>query len=263
MKLTLSGRIVESSEGSAMTVPDFIRMAKETGYDGVDLRYSQIGPDAGEDLLSEVEAALADCGIEAALLNAGGLKDEESLQGLLKIADAAERLGCSTIRASGSDEMCQRAADLMAPRGIRLCSQIHTGGDYETIALTKDTLARIGRSNFGVIAEPANLLLAGQPRDEASLAEIADSIFGVNMQSIILVDPSDDANSLSLRDGTTVYYTRVPLSENTQLDLAGFLAGLKAAGFDGFINVLEPRDPEVESAVVARRTAETIRPMLG
>jgi sugar phosphate isomerase/epimerase len=263
MKLTLSGRIVETAQGSAISVTDFIRMARQTGYDAIDLRYSQFGPDAPEALLKQIEQALDETGIEVALMNAGGITNEESLQALLKIAAAARRLRCDAIRISGPVEMCRKAADAVAPKGIRLCSQIHTGGEYETVALTKETLAKVGRGNFGIIVEPANLMLASQPYDRAALSPIDGSVFGVNIQSLILVGPNDQGNALSLKDGTKVYYKRVPLGQNKQFNLDSFFAGLKGIGFGGFVNVLEPLDPAVESSIVARRTAETLRPKLG
>jgi len=262
MKLTLSGRIVETSGGSAVSVPEFVHLAKQAGCDAVDLRYSQIGPDACEAVLEQVEQALNDTGIEVALMNAGGITDEGSLQGLLKIADTAGKLKCNTIRVSGPNEMCAKAADAVAPMGVRLCSQIHTGGDYETVTRTQGTLASIGRENFGVIAEPANLMLASQPYDQAALAPIADSVFGVNIQSLIIIGPDEGGNALKLSDGTEVHYQRVPLGENSQFDIDAFFGGLKALGFTGFVNILEPFEPEVESSAVAQRAAETLRPKI-
>jgi sugar phosphate isomerase/epimerase len=186
------------------------------------------------------------------------MADEDSLAALAKVADAAGRLSCDIIRISGSIEMMQKAADLVAGRGMRVCSQIHTGGEYETIASTKETLQAIGRDNFGVIAEPANLLLAGQPSTGDAFTEIIDSVFGVNIQSIILVG-ADKGSALKLRDGTEVHFARVPLGENTQMDTQGFFAGLKELNFSGFVNVLEPFDPDENAAQVAGHAAEVLR----
>ena len=259
MKLSLSGRIIETAQGSALPIREFIQMASSTGYDCVDIRYSQINTDYSDDLIGETESALADSGIAAVMMNAGSISSDVSLEGLIRIAEAAKRLGCDLIRISGSPEMIQKAADEVAP--LRLCSQIHTGGEYETIASTKETLAEIGRDNFGVLVEPANLLMAGESYGEEALAQIGDSVFGVNLQSIKVVG-SEEGSKLNLRDGTEVSYTRVPLGENAQMDTAGFISALKAVGFDAFINVLEPHEAGVNSATVAQSTAETLRSLL-
>ncbi|MDA0836305.1 MAG: TIM barrel protein [Planctomycetota bacterium] len=262
MQLTLSGRIVETASGSAVSIAEFVQMAADNGYESIDLRYSQLGPDHTEAQLAEVESALAGSGIKVALMNAGGIANDDSLAALSRVADAAERLNCEIIRISGPIEMMRKSADLVAPRGMRLCSQIHTGGEYETIASTKETLDAVGRENFGVIAEPANLLLAKQPYTGDSFAEIIDSVFGVNIQSIVLVSP-EEGGALKLRDGTEVHYSRVPLGENSQLDTQGFFDGLKGLGFKGFVNVLEPFHANEDSAQVAGHSAAVLRRHIG
>jgi len=257
MQLTLSGRIVETATGSAVPIAEFVKMAADNGYEAIDLRYSQLEPNHTEAQLAETEEALSGTGIKVALMNAGGITDDDSLASLSRVADAAERLNCGIIRISGPIEMMRKSADLVAFRGMRVCSQIHTGGEYETIASTKETLDAVGRESFGVIAEPANLLLAGQPYTGDAFAEIIDSVFGVNIQSIVLVSPGE-GGVLTLRDGTEVHYARVPLGENSQMDTQGFFEGLKELGFSGFINVLEPFDAEEDSAQVAGHSAEVL-----
>jgi sugar phosphate isomerase/epimerase len=262
MQLTLSGRIVETATGSAVSIAEFIKMAADNGYEAIDLRYSQLEPNHTESQLAEVESALEGSGIKVALMNAGGIADDDSLAALSRVADAAERLNCDIIRISGPIEMMRKSADLVAPRGIRVCSQIHTGGEYETIDSTKETLDAVGRENFGVIAEPANLLLAGQPYIGDAFAEIIDSVFGVNIQSIVLVSP-EEGGALKLRDGTEVHYARVPLGENSQMDTQSFFNGLKALNFGGFVNVLEPFDANEDSTQVAGHSAEVLRRHIG
>ena len=56
----------------------------------------------------------------------------------------------------------QRAADEAAERGIRLAHQSHTQSLFETVEGSIDVLKRVGRQNFGIIYEPANLDLCGQ-----------------------------------------------------------------------------------------------------
>ena len=56
----------------------------------------------------------------------------------------------------------QRASDEAAERGIRLAHQSHTQSLFETVDGSVDVLQRVGRENFGIIYEPANLDLCGQ-----------------------------------------------------------------------------------------------------
>ena len=59
MKLSLSGRLVESAEGPIVPVREFLELAARCGYDAVDLRASQLGPETPEAELGEIRAALA------------------------------------------------------------------------------------------------------------------------------------------------------------------------------------------------------------
>ena len=147
MQLTLSGRIVEQSGGTSMPVPDFVRMAANCGYDSVDLRATQVEPGTSEEDLSSLERALAETGLSVAMLNLRSLPQTGQGEGLEEMFDLAERLSCRTIRAAGSVEACRNSAGAARERGLRLCSQIHTGGEDETIPLALETLAQIGCEN--------------------------------------------------------------------------------------------------------------------
>lgn len=244
-----------------MGLRDFFFLARETGYSGVDLRYSQLGSPPPGEKLAETEKAASESGVSIRLLNAAGLRDAASLEALMALAGAAQRLRCSTLRVSGPVELCREAADLVQPLGIRLCTQIHTGGDYETAALARGVLDRVGRTNYGVLVEPANLMMARAPYDRAAMTVLGRAIFGVNLQSIIIV-PRGQGSSLTLRDGDTVHYDRVPLGENRQLLLRPFIEALRDASFDGFINVLEPVPAKGHPAELARHTARALRGVL-
>jgi sugar phosphate isomerase/epimerase len=43
MKIALSGRIFETENGMEKSIDEFIKIASEIGYEGVELRNSQIG----------------------------------------------------------------------------------------------------------------------------------------------------------------------------------------------------------------------------
>ncbi|MEZ4729587.1 MAG: hypothetical protein R3E79_20855 [Caldilineaceae bacterium] len=61
------------------------------------------------------------------------------------------------------------AADEARERNIRLAHQSHTQSIFETVAGSLDILQRVGRPNFGIIYEPANLALCGEAYGPATL----------------------------------------------------------------------------------------------
>jgi len=239
MKFSLSGRCVLSSEGLLKPNAEFLQFAADLGFDGVDLRREQCNPDMPPAEIAEIKSRCSDLGLEVAALNAKGIS-AEAKDDFTKLLDIAQDLGCGRIRASGDVPTVQAAAELAKPDGIRLGVQMHTNGDYETVALAKETLAEIGRANFGVVIEPANLYMAGDEFSAANFSQIADHIFWCHIQSLIIAPPDQAPSKLKLRDGREVGYQRVPIRENTGCDLPAFFSALKATGFNDYVNCLEP-----------------------
>jgi len=67
----------------------------------------------------------------------------------------------------------QRAADAALERGIALAHQCHNRSLFERVDETLDVLRRIGRGNFGLTYEPANLECCGEPCGAATLRRFA------------------------------------------------------------------------------------------
>ena len=236
MKFSLSGRCVVSGDGLLKENEEFLQLAGDLGFDGVDLRWDQMNPDLPRAKVEEAKDLCAKHGLAVAALNTKAIEPAD----LGPMLELAKELGCGRIRAGGAEDAIQAAADLAAPYGIRLATQMHTNGAYETVAAAKETLARIDRPNFGVIIEPANLYMAGDELTADNFSQIADSIFWCHVQSLIVAPPDETPTKLTLRSGKQVGYKRVPIRENTGCDMPGFFAALKGAGFDDYVNCLEP-----------------------
>ena len=236
MKFSLSGRCVLGGGGLLKENAEFLPLAGELGFDGVDLRWEQMNPTLPRAKVDEAKDLCSKHGLEVAALNSKSLAADD----FKPVLELAKELGCGRIRVSGDIPTIQAAADMAKPYGIRLGVQMHTNGNYETVALAKDTLAEIGRDNYGVVIEPANLYMAGDAFTAENFALIADKIFWCHIQSLIVFPLDQAKGKLTLLDGTQVGYTRVPIRENTGCGLLEFFASLKAVGFNDYINCLEP-----------------------
>lgn len=239
MKFSLSGRCVlptKPGAGLAMANEAFLAMAHDVGFDGVDLRWEQMNPTVPDAEVEEVRRLCRESGLEVAALNA---KDLEP--GMFRrLISLAQELGCSRIRVRGDVAAVQQAADLARPAGIRLAEQMHTGGPLETVAAARVVLDRVGRGNFGVIVEPANLRMAGESFTPGSFEPIRDVIFWCHVQSLIVVPPEGAEGKVKLNSGTELGIRRVPIRDNDDCDFRAFFQALAAVGFDGFVNCLEP-----------------------
>ena len=224
MRLSLSGRLVESGGGTIIAVREFLDLAGACGYDAVDLRATQLGPETAEAELDALRKGLAEN--ELAVFEGAyrGTLDGEGAGAFSRFAGLIADVGGEGIRCGGDLATLKRAAQIAAPHGVRVLYQMHTGGPFETIASAAEAVAEVGEANFGVMPEPANLLLAGQTFAEEMFEPLRGHIFGVHVQTIE-VRP-DAESSLRLADGTEVKYGRVTYEANTQIDFATFFAAL-------------------------------------
>lgn len=269
MKLSLSVRIAEAACKTKLNVPfqDLVQLASELGYRAVCMRASAGGigtPRAElERMRSEVESAglcvsmvTADCDVP--LNNDRG---PDSLQNIGPSLDVAEALGCDLIRVCLKSEAdidhARRAADEAARRGIRLAHQCHTTTLFETVDHSLEVLARIGRPNFGLIYEPANLMLCGQPYGLETLQRFRPHLMNVYVQNHQL-DPFGPVELETWCRGPR-RFRHIPIWEAGGVDFPAVVAALKAVGYDGFITIhqayaelMGPREAAVQTATYLR-----------
>ncbi len=235
MKICLSGRIVETLETRPDT-DEFLRFAAGTGYDGVSLRNWQI-PRTEKDA-RKLRDQLDALGLTISSCNIGGPED----------IDFAVAAGVGAVQAANVEELCRRLPD-----GMRIGPQMHTGGTYETISSATEALRGMPVC-AGVFVEPGNHILAGEKFSEDMFLPLRGRIAGCNLQSI---EAGHGESSIQLKSGARVRFTRVPLAENGQIDMNVFLRALRNAGYDDFVNVIEPATDFAcaeQSAIAVRGT---------
>ena len=252
MKLSLSGRVLQGAP--EMSTADFIRLARDTGFDLVELRANQVPLDSSEADLAALRRILDDTGVGVSMIVVGGADQAASW------APVARALAATCLRVSGSIEELAVAAESL-PADLRLVFQMHSGSPFENVALATDSLARIPGDRFGVMPEPANLLFAGATWADDLFVPLADRIYGCNAQSIAL-DPESDAEVV-MNDGRRVGYSRCAWPENDALGFPAFVAALRAAGYDDFVNFIDPFHPDMSVHDLARSTATYARQVLG
>lgn len=253
MKLSLSGRILQGG-APQMTTAEFIHLARDTGFDMVELRPDQVPVDGGDADLEALRQVLDGAAIGVSMIVVGGVAEVASW------APVARALGAVNLRAGGTVEELGAAAESL-PQDLRLVCQMHSGSPFENVAMAAESLARIPSDRFGVMPEPANLLFAGERWAPDLFAPLEGRIYGCNAQSIAL-DPDSDTKVV-MNDGREVPYSRLDWPANTGLDLPGFIAALQATGYDGFINFIDPFHPDMTVRELAASAATYARQCLG
>ncbi len=258
MKLCLSGRLVEAMLPRP-SLDEFFTLAAGAGYDGVGLRTWQLASAEFEALADVLEKLMETTRL--AVLTFG--PPTAAPGDWARTVALARRLHVRVLQAGlPIPDLNGRAVSL--DPDMRIGPQMHTGGPFENVAAAAGELAQATDPRVGVIAEPANLLLAGMTDWPAGFLDpLRGRIIGCHLQSLELADAgAEGARRLVLRDGTPRYYRRVALRDNRQMRLGDFLREVRRAGYNEFINVIDPAWPGVPIERQAAETARTLRHLM-
>jgi sugar phosphate isomerase/epimerase len=265
MKLSLSVRIAEAACKTKLNVAfvELVQLARELGYRAICMRASAGGVDTAPAVLESMRREVEEAGLVVSMVTADSdvpLNNDDGPNSLRDIGPSlavAEALGCDLIRVClkvpGDVEFAQRSADLAAERGIRLAHQCHTTTLFEEIAPSLEWLDKIGRENFGLIYEPANLMLCDQNYDVEALRQLRPSIMNVYIQNHRL--DLDGPVSLETWCHGVRRFHHIPLWEPGGVDVDSVMSGLQEIEYDGFFTIhqayaelMGPREAAVESA---------------
>ncbi len=264
MKLSLSVRVAEnaSKKGATHTFSQLTTLAAGLGYEAVCMRASQVGIQTPLEKVTAARKQARACNLDISMVTGDfdvPLNNDDGPNGLRNITpylDLTELLGATLIRIAMKQEQdipaAQRAADEAAERHIRIAHQSHTLSLFETVNGSIDVLKRIGRPNFGIIYEPANLDLCGQDYGTETLKQFSPYLFNVYLQ-----------NHIRRRDGKTrlntwiqgvVPHEPIRLQEPGGIDFPAVFRGLNDIDYDGYVTVhqafreiMEPEDAASQS----------------
>lgn len=270
MKLSLSVRVAESFSDktrATMGFEELARLAKEIGYQAVCMRASQAGVQTPPEHLREMRGTLDGLGLAVSMVTGdfaipqNNERGPEALRNITPHLNVAEAFGATLIRVclkqEGDIAFAQRAADEARERGIRLAHQCHTASLFETVEGALDALRRVGRPNFGLIYEPANLDLCGQDYGPETLRRFAPHLFNVYVQN----HRRRPAGQSVIRTWVCgeVRFDPIRLQDAGGIDFPRAFEGLRAVGYDGAVTVHQAFAglPGVEEA--ARQSYEYLR----
>jgi sugar phosphate isomerase/epimerase len=248
MKLSLSVRVGEKytdKREAAISLDQLADIAVAGGYHAICMRASQIGIHSGrEDIVSKARL-LSERGLHVSMVTGDFAIPENTdegphaLRNIEPYLDLAEVLGSHLVRvALRKDEdivWAQRAADAARERGITLTHQCHNRSLFERIDETLDVLRRIGRANFGLTYEPANLECCGQSYGRETLQCFAPHLVNVYLQNQRL-NPAGQSVMKTWCCGN-VLFDQIPLWDNGGIDFPGIIAALEELEYAGYVTV--------------------------
>lgn len=266
MILSLSVRIAESflsKETASMSLGELAPLAAASGYSALCMRGSQVGVHSNPTAVQEAAGVIRKHGLAVTMVtgdfdivynNDAGPNCLRHIEPYLHLALA---LNAPLIRVALKTEedlpWAQRAADAAAERGLRLVHQCHTQSLFETVESIEQTLRRIGRSNFGLVYEPANLELCGQNYRRETLRRLAPWIFNVYLQNQVLKPNGKLALPTWCRG--PVAFDLIPIPQPGGIDFAAVFEGLAAIGYRGPVTVHQARNEEESLPDAIRKTS--------
>jgi len=266
MKLSLSIRVAESFSNKRnldIPLPDLAKIAKDAGYHAVCMRASGVGVHSPKGQVLSTRKLLDELGLEVSMVTGDFVVPENTAEGpqclrnITPYLDLTEMLRSDLIRVCIKTEddipFAQKAADEAKKRGIRLAHQSHTRSLFETVEGSIDVLKKIGRDNFGLIYEPANLALCSEDYGPDTLRAFEPWLFNVYLQNHT-PDP-DGVLEMPIWKLGNVMSTIRPLDAPGGIDFKSVFDGLKAIEYDGFITLhqafagdADPREAAIQSA---------------
>lgn len=261
MQLSLSVRIVEAPCKTRLNVPfrDFVQLAAELGYQAICMRASAAGVQTPRDELEKFRSEIDEAGLPVTMVTADydvPINNDDGPNSLRDIGpslDVAETLGSDLIRVclktEADVEHARRAADAAGERGIRLAHQCHTTTLFEQVDKSLEVLEQIGRPNFGLIYEPANLMLCGEEYGVETLRRFQPHLMNVYVQNHV-IDPDGPVELETWCRGMQRFH-HLPLWEPGGVDYGRVSAGLREIGYDGTFTIHQAQNSETLDAAGA------------
>lgn len=273
MKLSLSVRVAEKFDNkkeSSMTIDELITLAKNNGYSALCMRASQAGVHTPAETVKEMSGKIHDAGLAVSMVTgdfAVPQNDEHGPDGLRNITpylDLAETFHSDLIRVCMKKEedieWAQKAADEAKERNIRLAHQSHDASMFETVEGSLDILQKVGRSNFGLIFEPANWMIADEPYGPEVIHKLEPYIFNVYVQNHRL-NPDAESSVNTWKKGR-VHLDHIGLWEEDGVRFEEVFVGLHDIGYEWYVTVHQAFEGIMSVQEAARRSAEYLRPLM-
>ena len=273
MKLSLSVRVAESfSNKREVRIPltDLAGIASQAGYDALCLRASMLGVHDSAEKLAEVKETLSANRLAVSMVTGdfavpeNGVEGPGCLRNITPYLDLAEAVDTDLIRIcmKSDDDIAwaAKAADEAKERSIRLAHQSHTLSLFETVEGTVSTVAAVGRENFGLIYEPANLALCDQNYGVETLRTFRPFLFNVYLQNHVPeVDGPQPMNTWVRGPIDSRLY---PLDSGEGIDFDSVFSGLKAIDYAGYVTLHHAFDGTLEPQGAATRSAQFLRNLM-
>jgi sugar phosphate isomerase/epimerase len=252
----------------ALTLYEAMEFFAATGYDGIEIRCAEnahLQPEkASESELERIRERAGELGLEIACLTpyygdyTSPAATAHTIEGLTKVARAAEVLGCKVVRAIAgrwpceglsfetarlalADGLCM-AADAAAPLGVTLAVETHGGTLAANAEAALSLIQAVSHPNVRLLLDYYWLYAAGDKDPDVIMRDLAPLTVHVHVKDLAWRGEEHQA---------------VPLGQG-EINWPLIFAHLLQVGYQGFLSdeyekLWRPHLPEPEEAMPANR----------
>ncbi len=230
---------------AALSLEDMARMAKDSGFHAVCMRASQVGTQTPLEVVREKRQFLESLGLTVSMATGdfpipeNNERGPDALRNITPYLDLAEALNCDLLRIcmkkDGDIEWAQRASDEAAERNIRLAHQSHHNSLFELAERSVEVIRQVGRPNFGIIYEPANLELCGEDYGADTIRMFEPYLMNVYLQNQVIKRGGDTV--VETWNAGRVEFDQVPIWDGRGIDFPHIMDALSEIGYEGYVTV--------------------------
>lgn len=257
MRLSLSGFLFEDNYNSqSFTSSKFCALAKSAGYEGVELRHTQVSLDTPKRKRRELLKTVQDAGLVVTCLTARGLSERGSERDdfFLHYLELCQDMKCSLLKIGSDTNWLRKAARKAEGHEVTLASNNHVGSQLETIEGTRQYFREINHPHFALLYDSLHLSVAGEDY-LACIFEFFAITCNILVHSLRQAKPQEKA---AFEKGGKRWIKALPDEPGVQNWPAVF-SSFKCLGYDGLITVIETGWPTQQREYVATHCAKVIR----
>ncbi len=257
MLLSLSGFLFEDNyRTTSLSLEDFLKLARQTGYSGVELRETQVNLNTSSKDRIGLLKLVQDSGLVVTCLTARGLPagGTERDNFFLQYLDLCRDLDCGLLKISSDFDWLRWAAQKAEGYGIVLATNNHIGGMLETVEGTRKYFSEIGYRNFGLLYDSLHLMVSEQDYLEC-IEEFLNLTQNILIHSVRSAQPGEKPAIEKNGRG----WIPALMDEPGAQDWQGIFRRFKKAGYDGLITVIESGWPVDRREAVAKHCATVIQ----
>ncbi|MBE2204596.1 MAG: sugar phosphate isomerase/epimerase [Chthoniobacterales bacterium] len=247
MKLSLSGRLWQTSDGYSITLREHIALARQFGYEGLEVRHPML---PGGDEIGAIKSLLCEARLVPVFCFCAGLpRTEASWSDALRVAETMQALGGEAVRVAvtQSDELevVRDLAVRLDPLGLAVLVHNHLDTLCDTTEKSLAVLEKIGHPRVRLLLDCAHLLMAEETNLPRALERLLPWVDVVNVQNVCRAEGGN------IR-GTHDCWRHVPPHHPGGIAFSEILRHLQYLGFDGWLNVMTAVSPDEDAAAFAK-----------